>query len=468
MSSSNELIESISSSQAWSYRIIPVAIEENLREFQTDSISDSKLHELKVIFNSNIKLHEVPVDDLAKQLSTHYRRSDTQTENVTILNTSSDNIIQRIITEAQSLGSSDIHIEYYKDHARVRYRIDGKLMHRFTLSHDSYKSITNQFKLRSGLNLAETRRPQDGRMDASFIGKSIDIRTSVIPVHGNHEKVVLRILEGDSGNITLNDLGFSEKQLSDYRTGIMKTSGIVLISGPTGSGKTTTLYATLKELNKVDLNIMTIENPIEYVLPGINQVQVNHDIGFTFASALKTFLRQDPDVIMVGEIRDPETAEMAVRASLTGHLVLSTIHTNSAIGTIGRLQDMGVPEYLIADTLNTSIAQRLVRLLCNNCKVKSLENDSRLSSLGIDGNQFELHEAQGCHECHFTGYKGRTALYEIINLDNDLRDKIKSRTFSDSVKLNKSNYVSLQQSAISLLKNGITSVDEVYPILLSF
>jgi type IV pilus assembly protein PilB len=275
----------------------------------------------------------------------------------------------------------------------------------------------------------------------------------------------MRILNRDSSRINLSDLGLSADQQKIYNDVIRKTNGIILISGPTGSGKTTTLYATLKELNKSTKNILTIEDPIEYTLEGINQVQLKESIGLDFAKALRTFLRQDPDIIMLGEIRDVDTAEMAVRASLTGHLVLSTIHTNSAIGIISRLIDMGIPSFLIEGTLSLAIAQRLVRKLCPSCKEHSDNLETNIENESLESGQ-PLFGPVGCEECHFTGYVGRKAIYEIIPISANLVSGINEKSIDVQEYFVKNGIQSLRMSAIKMLKEGETSLEEIYPILL--
>jgi type IV pilus assembly protein PilB len=275
------------------------------------------------------------------------------------------------------------------------------------------------------------------------------------------------LLGQDASNIDLTALGFQEEELEKYLEAVKKPNGIILISGPTGSGKTTTLYATLKLLNDTKRNIVTVEDPIEYTLKGINQVQLKEDIGLTFASALKSFLRQDPDVIMLGEIRDSETALMAIRASLTGHLVLSTIHTNSAVGTISRLIDMGVPSYLIAETLNLSLAQRLVRKLCSHCKTEvTCDSDDFPHNYTLPYEIKTHYKAVGCNHCYHTGYNGRTALYEVININNTIAEQIKHNTVS-KIYTNDSNHQTLADKAFDLLANGETSLDEIYAVLIN-
>jgi general secretion pathway protein E/type IV pilus assembly protein PilB len=335
------------------------------------------------------------------------------------------------------------------------------------LIRDEYPAYVNKIKIKANLDIAEKRLPQDGRIFFTKGAEKFDIRVSVLPtLYG--EKIVLRLLSRDATDIDISTLGFQEKQLEDYLKGIQKPHGIVLISGPTGSGKTTTLYATLKILNQVHSNILTIEDPIEYTLEGINQVQLKESIGLTYTSALRTFLRQDPDIIMLGEIRDPETAKMAIRAALTGHLVLSTVHTNSAWGTVSRLIDMGVAPFLLASTLNLAVAQRLLRLLCPACKKESemTEWDEKLKI--TDCPDIKNHfVATGCSECFYTGYKGRTAVYEVITVDQQLSRNIKASNLDVLDILRKRKVVSLQDAAMNLFHQGKTSLEEIQPIISS-
>lgn len=320
----------------------------------------------------------------------------------------------------------------------------------------------------ANLDIAEKRLPQDGRIQYKNAEYSFDIRVSVLPtLYG--EKVVLRLLNNNAASIDLESLGLSSLDLENYLDGVRKPNGIVLISGPTGSGKTTTLYATLKLLNKETRNILTIEDPIEYTLDGINQVQLRESIGLTFGSALRSFLRQDPDVIMVGEIRDGDTANMAIRAALTGHLVLSTIHTNSAWGTVSRLIDMGIPAFLLSSTLNTSVAQRLLRLLCPHCKQAAVLDPA------VYPRQFkpfyevsEHFRPTGCDRCYFTGYQGRRAVYEVVPIDRELSVEIKQGNMYVEHLLAQRNIKSLAENAFALFAQGKTSIEEVYPLLFNY
>ena len=316
----------------------------------------------------------------------------------------------------------------------------------------------------ASLDISEKRLPQDGRINISSANEDFDIRVSTLPtLHG--EKLVLRILSKNKLLSSLDTLGFSESELTRYKAGVEKSNGIVLISGPTGSGKTTTLYATLKLLNTSDTNILTIEDPIEYTLEGVNQVQLKQNIGLDYASTLRTFLRQDPDIIMVGEIRDEATAHMAIRASLTGHLVLATIHTNSAWATVSRLIDMNIPPFLIASTLNMSVAQRLVRKLCNQCKKKQTIIPQKFQNLNLFKTLKGHYEAVGCAHCYQTGYYGRKAVYEIIPITEELMHSIKSEKLEIDGYVKKKNIRLLKDNMTKLVETGETSLDEVYRFL---
>lgn len=380
----------------------------------------------------------------------------------------SETFLNDLIGEARNLKSSDIHMEVYEARCRIRIRIDGHMIERYTLQQDSYPAMINKIKILSGLDIAEKRLPQDGRINYESGTIKVDIRVSILPTLFG-EKVVLRLLNNDATNVDIHKLGFSEFDLANYLGAIKKPNGMVLISGPTGSGKTTTLYATLKLLNKESNNILTIEDPVEYTLEGINQVQLKENIGLTFPVALRTFLRQDPDIIMVGEIRDVDTAAMAIRASLTGHLVLSTIHTNSAWGTVSRLIDMGVPAFLLANTLNATVAQRLVRVLCPVCKRSEPFDPKYYPKKYLPSMHIETHfVATGCDTCFHTGYTGRQAIYEIIPIDQELSDSIKSNTHDVAEALKVRGVKTLAENAFQLFAHGHTSIDEIYPLLFNF
>ena len=458
-----ELQQLIGADLAWSYEVIPAEETADKIVFYVSNEKDTTFlqDDLEIIMGKTIGFIPVEHNLLRRNLGKYYRKSGSnERDTVNTHSGDKDDFLLQIIHEARSIGSSDIHIEIYEDEARVRIRIDGHLVERYKLEREEYPEIVNKIKIKSNLDITEKRLPQDGRL--SF--PEFDIRVSILPtLHG--EKIVLRILARDASQVDLNKLGFEEQEKMDYLEGVKQPNGIVLISGPTGSGKTTTLYATLKILNEEKRNIMTVEDPIEYTLKGINQVQLKENIGLTFASALRSFLRQDPDIIMLGEIRDAETAQMAIRAALTGHLVLSTIHTNSAWGTVSRLIDMGVPSYLLAGTINTSVAQRLVRVLCNDCKTSAPLKTSELPKDYRDKGLHEHFVPVGCESCHYTGYRGRKAIYEVITIDHELSDRIKEELLKVDSLLKNRGIEKISEKAYRLLKTGVTSLEEVYSLL---
>lgn len=454
----------ITAEQAFHYRIVPVEKQNGHLVFKTDSDDVHTLKaELEIVLGKKIMIVEDSTEEIQKYLTANYRKSKTTShESLTY----TPDFLEKILFTAKEIGSSDIHFEPYEKKCRIRFRLDGKLLEQYTIPGDEYPVIINKIKIRAGLDISEKRLPQDGRITMSSDFDEFDIRVSTLPtLHG--EKIVLRILSKDASRFDLNDLGFTESELRIYKESIKTPNGIILISGPTGSGKTTTLYATLKLLNDSKTNILTIEDPIEYTLEGVNQVQLKEKIGLDFASALRTFLRQDPDVIMVGEIRDVKTANMAIRAALTGHLVLSTIHTNSAWATISRLIDMGVPSFLIASTLNVSVAQRLVRQLCPHCKKEAkVTKDVFPENFSAPKDLIFHFEATGCNECYHTGYNGRKAIYEIIPINNELVKHIKNNEMEIDAYLQERNIKTLKTNAIQLIRDGVTSVEEVYALLI--
>ncbi len=460
-----ELQQLLTSEQAWYYNVLPKASYNNYLEFyisENKSNSDIK-NELEILFGKKIIFDFASEEIIQKTLGKYYRKNAVagNGKSAKVYTSKSDDFLHSLIDEAKGLGSSDIHIEAYEEKCRVRIRIDGMLIERYILNRSDYPTLINKIKIKANLDIAEKRLPQDGRIFFKSGDAKFDIRVSALPTL-QWEKIVLRLLSNDATNINIHNLGFSETDLKNYLEGIRKPNGIVLISGPTGSGKTTTLYATLNILNQEKTNILTVEDPIEYTLEGINQVQLKESIGLTFASALRTFLRQDPDIIMLGEIRDGETAQMAIRAALTGHLVLSTIHTNSAWGTVSRLVDMGVPSFLLASTINTTVAQRLLRLLCPECKRKEKFDSSILPR------NFPYHNdigyqyiPVGCEHCYYTGYKGRKAIYEVIPIDYELANFIKKNDFDVSDLLKKRKIKSLVENAFELFTKGDTTIEEV-------
>jgi len=458
-----QLQQKITADQAFHYRIVPVRENDEGIILKTDSDSlQELLAELQIVLDTPVALEKCESEELQRYLSSNYREIKPKANAQLTFTT---DFLEKILIDAKQLGSSDIHFEPYEKKCRVRFRLDGKLKEQFTIPLEEYPTIINKIKIRAELDIAEKRLPQDGRISINTQGNEFDIRVSSLPtLHG--EKVVLRILSKDTGALDLEALGFSDKELNRYKEGIRNPNGIILISGPTGSGKTTTLYATLKHLNDDQTNILTVEDPIEYTLEGINQVQLKESIGLDFASTLRTFLRQDPDIVMVGEIRDVKTANMAIRAALTGHLVLSTIHTNSAWATISRLIDMGVPSFLIASTLNISVAQRLVRQLCPDCKKERKVEPSLFPENFVIPKELKTHYlAAGCNNCHHTGYQGRKAIYEILPINNELMVPIKENQLEIDDYLKERQIETLKSNAVQLIKNGITSIEEVYSLL---
>jgi type IV pilus assembly protein PilB len=457
-----DLKQLISSEQAYHYNIIPTDAQNGTLTFKSDDNSKALKQELQIVLGKQIELIPETSENIQNYLATNFRKRSTDKSED--LHYSTD-FLEKLLLTAKEIGSSDIHFEPYEYKCRVRLRLDGKLKEQFMIALDEYPVIINKLKIKAGLDISEKRLPQDGRITVKTSSNEFDIRVSSLPtLHG--EKMVLRILSKDANHIELEDLGFRTEELKTYKETIKKPNGIVLISGPTGSGKTTTLYATLKLLNDDKTNILTIEDPIEYTLEGVNQVQLKENIGLDFASTLRTFLRQDPDVIMVGEIRDVKTANMAIRAALTGHLVLSTIHTNSAWATISRLIDMGIPAFLIASTLNVSVAQRLVRQLCLHCKKEApISKEIFPEHFKIPKGLTNHFEAQGCHQCYHTGYHGRKAIYEIIPITKALIAHIKNNDLEIDDYLKENHITTLNDNAIALVAQGITSIEEVYPLL---
>lgn len=377
-------------------------------------------------------------------------------------------LVNHLLMDSIRKGASDIHIEPYEKELRVRYRIDGVLYDIMRPPLKLKNAVTSRIKVMSNLDIAERRLPQDGRIKVKLgQGRTMEYRVSVVPTLFG-EKVVMRILDKESLKLDLTKLGFYDQQLDVFKKSIYQPYGMVLITGPTGSGKTTTLYSSLMDLNRTDVNISTAEDPVEYSLPGVNQVQVHEEIGLTFASCLRSFLRQDPDVILVGEIRDYETAEIAIKSALTGHLVLSTLHTNDAPSTITRLLNMGVEPFLVTASLNSIVAQRLVRVACSSCKQQVDVPPQVLIDLGVspkDVSDFVVYKGvgEGCKTCSGTGYKGRLAVFEVMEINEELKEFILSGASALEIKREaiRQGMMTLRQSALVKLKQGITTIEEV-------
>lgn len=375
-------------------------------------------------------------------------------------------LVNLIMREAIARRASDIHIEPYERIIRVRLRIDGVLYEILTPPMSLKNPVVSRIKIMSKLDIAERRLPQDGRIKLK-LGKNreMDFRVSILPTLFG-EKVVMRLLDKSNLQLDMTKLGFEEKPLRHFKDAIHKPFGMVLVTGPTGSGKTTTLYSALSELNSSEVNLSTAEDPVEFNLHGINQVQMHEEIGLTFATALRSFLRQDPDIIMVGEIRDLETAEIAIKAALTGHMVLSTLHTNDAAQTVNRLINMGVEPFLVANSVNCIIAQRLARKVCRNCRVEIAPPAEALRDLGVKMEEigtFPVYEAAGCDECGHTGFKGRVALYEVMPIGEEIKELILAGASATALKreATRLGMDTLRMAGLNKLKLGITTINEV-------
>jgi len=371
-------------------------------------------------------------------------------------------LINAILTESIKVNASDIHIESYENRMRVRFRVDGVLQEILQPPKKIAPLVISRIKVMAKLDIAEKRLPQDGRISLKVAGRAVDVRVSTLP-SGHGERVVLRLLDKTAGRLQLKHLGMSESARDQVSELIKHPHGIILVTGPTGSGKTTSLYAALTQLNNKSRNILTVEDPIEYYIDGIGQTQVNSKVNMTFAKGLRSILRQDPDVVMIGEIRDLETAQIAVQASLTGHLVLSTLHTNSAIGSITRLRDMGIEPFLLSSSLIGVIAQRLVRNLCPDCKQPHQATKSECEWLALDkNNPPEIYRSTGCENCNQSGYSGRSGLYEVVTLEEELRQMIHDGAGEQAMeKVARQSSPSLRQDGQRLILEGKTSLEEV-------
>ena len=377
-------------------------------------------------------------------------------------------LLQNIFEDAVQVTASDIHIEPDETVLRVRLRIDGELQEQVMKERRVVSALVSRLKIMSGLDISEKRLPQDGRFNIRILNRSIDVRLSTLPTQYG-EAVVMRLLDQSQGLLNISSLGMTPKILKRFRTLITRPHGMVLVTGPTGSGKSTTLYAALNTLNAENKKIITAEDPVEYRLPRINQVQINTKIDLTFAKILRTALRQDPDIILIGEMRDTETTEIALRAAMTGHMVLSTLHTNDAISTAMRLMDMGADSYLVASSLRAVIGQRLIRKICQNCKSPyslSPQEKSWLIGIGSDPETNTFYKGDGCHHCSNTGYVGRTGVYELLELDDGMLDALRRQDTSLFIKLAKESdlYSPLSSYALELAVLGKTSINEVFKV----
>jgi type IV pilus assembly protein PilB len=490
-----EVIELLPESVARENTIFPLAELGSALQLATSDPADTDLQEkLRFILNRDVEMSLAPRQQIVEAINRHYGLSDGESAD-SMLQEFTDTAIDftetaveqaaaaaaeeqsdspvvklcnLIITEAVQLRASDIHIEPFEDRVRIRYRIDGRLVERDNPPRRLLGAILSRLKILSKLDIAERRRPQDGRIKLTADGKDYDLRVSVLPTnHG--QSVVMRVLDKDNIRVGIRQLGLSEQDFRYFKTLIRRPNGIILVTGPTGSGKTTTLYASLNELNRPDTKIITAEDPVEYYLAGINQVEIKHQIGLDFARVIRAMLRQAPNVILVGEMRDTETAQMGIQASLTGHLVFSTLHTNDAPGAITRMIDMGVPAYLVASSVVAVLAQRLVRVICPKCKQPHQPLDSQIQEAGITEEQLKgatFMKGRGCINCQKSGYKGRLGIFELMVMNNKIRElAFQGAATTDIRRAAVSTGMTVMfEDGVQKALRGITTLDEVFRV----
>lgn len=459
--------------------ILTVAMADPLNFYAIDDVRNATGLEVNVVLSPKkdvlnavdryygSEIAEKAFEDLKREYSNINLDSLSEISASEVANAPVVRLVNSILQHAIKSNASDIHIEPTSKDLKVRFRIDGVLQEVMSSAMTAHPAIITRIKIMGGMDIAEKRIPQDGRVETELDGGSVDLRISLLPtVYG--EKVVIRILGGSSGALTREMLGLSEANNVLFDKITKSPNGIILLSGPTGSGKTTTLYTLLSEINRPDVNIITVEDPVEYKLDGINQVQVNVKAGLTFASGLRSILRQDPDIIMIGEIRDGETAQIAIRASITGHLVLSTIHTNDAASSVVRLVDMGVEPYLVSSSLVGVVAQRLVRKICPRCKTSYRPSHSDMLLLKMK-EPTPLYKGEGCPTCNFTGYKGRMGIHEILVVTREIRDLVNRGATTDQIAQTaiRQGTVTLRESCTNLVLNGMTTTEELLKVTYS-
>ena len=478
-----KVISLIPQKLAEKHKVLPIRVEGNkLYVAMDDPLDYFAIDELRMVTGMRIEPVIALKDELQRAISRYYGMQENVEQVMqTIQLTEADGpaapeedenspvarTVQQIILQAVRSGASDIHIDPQEDSLRIRYRVDGVMRTEQSLPPSMQGVIVARIKVLANMNVAERRLPQDGRVEIDVDFRKVDLRISTLPtIHG--EKVVMRILDMSNVLTEIERLGFSESNLELFRKGIESPHGIVFITGPTGSGKTTTLYAALSRLNSDEVNIITIEDPVEYQMPGINQMQVNHQAGLTFARGLRSILRQDPNIVMVGEIRDTETAEIAVRAAMTGHLVLSTLHANSAVNAITRLIDMGIEPFLVASSLRCVVAQRLVRKICPHCAVEYEPSPKEREAFGSLGIQVDkLRKGEGCGFCARTGYQGRLAIQEVLLCDDNLRAMILDRRSDSeyrSYAIKHTGLVPMLADGLAKAAQGLTTLSEVFRV----
>ena len=478
----SEIIQLVPKEIAKRYLLVPLRKEKNkLFVAMADPMDYFAIEELRMLTGFRIEPCIATKQDLNKTISKYYELQATMDAALSDLvgTTEEDNsdivaedspivvLVNQIINDAVVQGASDIHFDPQDNEFRIRFRVDGMLKTERSLPKSMQNMVIARLKIMGNLNITESRLPQDGRIQIQAQMRAIDIRLSTLPtIYG--EKVVMRVLDTKNAQISISGLKFSEQNQQKFERMIRKPNGIVLITGPTGSGKSSTLSATLNDLNDEALNIITVEDPVEYQLEGINQIQVREEVGLTFAAGLRSILRQDPDVIMIGEIRDTETAQMATRASLTGHLVFSTLHTNSAIESIDRLKDMGIEPYLITSSLEGIVAQRLVRRVCRDCgRTRDVTATEQAVLLKYGFHSTQVHAGVGCPACNNTGYRGRIALHEVFELDEEAKQLILAGAASNEILQNamKKGYEPLVHDGLQKALNGLTTIEEVIRVV---
>lgn len=484
------IIELVPESVARENVVLPLSMEGNVLKLITSDPSNyDTIQKLTFILNKDVQPVLADHEQIREAINRHYGQTETesmdsmlveftdtaidftQTDSAATLAAADDSdapvvkLCNLIVQEAINHRASDIHIEPFGDRVRVRYRIDGVLVERDSVPRRLASAMTSRFKIMGSIDISEKRRPQDGRIKMSVQGRHFDLRVSILPsVHG--QSTVMRILDRGSITVNLRDLGFSEDDYTRFQTIIKRPNGIFLVTGPTGSGKTTTLYAALNELNRPDRKIITAEDPVEYYLPGINQVEVKHQIGLDFARIIRAMLRQAPNIILVGEIRDKETAEIAVQASLTGHLVFSTLHTNDAPSAVTRLGDIGVPPFLIASSVIAIMAQRLVRVNCPKCKQPYTPSEAELRAGGITQEaaaKGTFTRGRGCNHCNHTGYRGRIGIFEMMRMTSLIREMTFAQAPTQSLRKSarETGMRTLLEDGILKVLKGSTTLDEV-------
>ena len=494
---SDELLAKITETMAQLYRIIPVSFDDQLNKLTVATCDPQNLtiqDELRTFLGMDIAMVVATERDILQTLNRHY---DSEAESVEklVAELANDEELKAAIsalenekfniTDAEALAdsapvrkllnmvlllaikdhASDIHFEPFEDEFRIRIKAEGVLYEMVPPPRHLAFAITTRIKVMADLDIAERRMPQDGRIELMVGGHPVDLRVSVLPtIFG--ESVVMRVLDRSVVNLSLENVGMDEKTIGNFRKAIDRPNGIILVTGPTGSGKTTTLYSSLSEMNDIKDKLITTEDPVEYDIDGIIQIPIDHDVGVTFAGCLRAILRQDPDIILVGEIRDLETAEIAIQAALTGHLVFSTLHTNSAPATVTRLKDMGIPTFMICATVEAILAQRLVRRICTKCREETRVSADMLFDLGMEREEIKdkkFFKGTGCDQCNNTGYKGRIALFELMILNDKIRDMVMGNASTDDLRdeAERGGMVTLREFGMNLAADGITTLDEI-------